>query len=230
MTALFYWPDAGRVGQVVPKERLYRETGADAAVRRRFVDEVAQVRWAYKVREASVRLPETAAVSEIQVFELDLKGSDVHTSVLTAIDRAIPSPIVFELRRDDGLWVEQAVAASFKWTGTRGPRLSEYFRSGWVPAGADRRPLPVAVDLQRLYEQLVGSLLPHPLRLAESLPDGIERMTRIRSVQREIAGLERRMHQERQFNRKAELRRTVAERRAELATLTGGGPPPPCEL
>lgn len=220
MTALFCWPEAGRVGRVVPKERLYRETSADAAVRRRFIDEVAQVRWAYKLGEASVRLPETAAVAEIQVFEVDLKGADVHTSVLTAIDRAIPSPIVFELRRDDGLWAEQAVAASFKRPGARSPRLSEYFRTGWVSADVNRVPLPVAVDLQRLHEQLVGALLPYPLRPAEPLIKGIERMSHIRALEREIAALGRRLHSEPQFNRKADLRRVLATRRTELATLT----------
>jgi hypothetical protein len=223
MTALFRWPQAGRVGQVVPKERLYRETSADAAVRRRFVDEVAQVRWAYKLGEASVRLPETAEVAEIQVFEIDLKGADVHTSVLTAIDRAIPSPIVFELLRDDGLWAEQAVAASFKRPGARGPRLSEYFRTGWVSTEVDRVPLPVAVDMQRLYEQLVGALLPHPLRPTEPLVEGIQRMTRICALEREVAALGKRLRSEPQFNRKADLRRALAERRAELTTLTGAG-------
>lgn len=220
MTALFRWPEAGRVGQVVPKERLYRETSADATVRRRFVDEVAQVRWAYKLGEASVRLPETAAVAEIQIFEVDLKGADVHTSVLTSIDRAIPSPIVFELRRDDGLWAEQAVTASFKRPGVRSPKLSGYFRTGWVSADAGRVPLPVAVDIQRLYEQLVGALLPHPLRPAESLVEGIERISQIRALEREIAALSRRVHSESQFNRKAELRRALGARRTELATLT----------
>lgn len=220
MTALFRWPEAGRVGQVVPKERLYRETSVDAAVRRRFIDEVAQVRWAYKLGEASVRLPETAAVAEIQVFEVDLKGADVHTRVLTAIDRAIPSPIVFELRRDDGLWAEQAVTASFKRPEARSTRLSEYFRTGWVPAEVDRVPLPVALDIQRLYEQLVGALLPHPLRPAEPLAEGIQRMTQIRTLEREIAALGRRLHSEPQFNRKADLRRILGARRTELTTLT----------
>ena len=223
MTALFRWPEAARVGQLVPKDRLYRETSADAAVRRRFVDEVAQVRWAYKLGEASVRLPETTAVAEIQVFEVDLKGADVHTSVLTAIDRAIPSPIVFELRRDDGLWAEQAVAASFKRLGARSPKLSGYFRTGWVSADVERVPLPVAVNLQRLYEQLVGALLPHPLRPAEPLAEGIERMSHIGKLEREIAALERRMYNERQFNRRADLRRVMAARQAELATLTRAG-------
>jgi hypothetical protein len=220
VTALFRWPEAGRVGQVVPKERLYRETSADATVRRRFVDEIAQVRWAYKLGESSVRLPETTDVAEVQVFELDLKGADVHTSVLTAIDRAVPSPIVFELRRDDGLWAEQAVAASFKRPGARSPKRSAYFRTGWVSADVERVPLPVAVDIQRLYEQLVGALLPHPLRPTEPLADGIERMSQIRTLEREIAALERRMHHEPQFNRRADLRRVLVARRNELATLT----------
>ena len=119
MIALFRWPEAGRVGRVIPKERLYAEAGVTNAVRQRFVEEVQRVRWAYKLGEESIRLAGTETVFEIQVFEIDLKGSTLDNSVLAAIDRAIPSPIIFELRRDDGLWAEQATAATYKRPGAR---------------------------------------------------------------------------------------------------------------
>src|SRR3954463_11627012 len=112
MTELIQWPETARVDRVIPKERLYAEASAGAALKQRFVDEVQRVRWAFKLGEESLRLAPGQTVTEIQVFIVDLKGSNLDNSVLASIDKAIPSQIIFELRREDGLWIEQAMAAA----------------------------------------------------------------------------------------------------------------------
>lgn len=217
--ALFRWPEAGRVDRVIPKERLYAEGDVTNALRQRFIDEVQRIRWAFKLGEESIRLSGTEAVAEIQVFEIDLKGSTLETSVLTAIDRAIPSPIIFELRREDGLWAEQTMAASYKRPGTRHAKRSDYLRTGWVRTDEERVPLPAAVDVEGLYVQILGALLPHPLRPGENLSEGIDRMALVRRLEREITALDKRMRLEPQFNRKVELRRDLRARQAELGAL-----------
>lgn len=217
--ALFRWPEPGRVDRVIPKERLYAEAGVITTVRQRFVDEVQRIRWAYKLGEESIRLGATESVSEIQVFEIDLKGSTLDNSVLTAIDRAIPSPIIFELRREDGLWAEQAMAAAYKRPGARQPSLSEYFRTGWIRTDGDRVSLPAALDVGGLYLQLLDALLPHLLRPGEELSEGIDRMALVRQLERDISALDKRVRLEPQFNRKVELRRDLRTRQAELDAL-----------
>jgi hypothetical protein len=219
--ALFRWPEAALVGRLIPKERLYVEAGVTNAVRRRFVEEVQRIRWAYKLGEESLRLAGSETVPEIQVFEIDLKGSALDDAVLAAIDRAIPSPIIFELRRDDGLRAERAATATYKrQAGARRAAPTDYFRTGWVTADGARVPLPAALDMDGLYAQLIGALLPHPLRRGEELSDGIDRIARIRKLEREIAALDKRMRAEPQFNRKVELRRDLRARRFKLAAIT----------
>jgi len=220
VSAVFRWPEAGRVDRIIPKERLYAEGDVTAPVRQRFVEQVQRIRWAYKLGEESVRLKPTDAFAEIQVFEIELKGSNLDDTVLAAIDRSIPSPIVFELRRDDGLWLEQAMAAAFKRLGPRKPKISEYFRTGWIGADADRSPLPPALDIEGLYAQLLGSLFPHPIRPGENLSEGIDRMTSVRRLERQISALDKRVRLEPQFNRKVELRRDLRALQAELDGLT----------
>lgn len=223
---LFRWPKAGRVGRVIPKERLYTEATATNTLRQRFVDEVQRVRWAYKLGAESIRLGAAETISEIQIFEIDLKGPTLDNSVLTAIDRAIPSPIVFELRREDGLWIEQVTAAGYNRSGASKPRVSEYYRTGWIRGDEDRVPIPAALDIEGLYVQLVRALLPYPLLPGEELSDAIERMALVRKLARDISALEKQVRLEPQFNRKVELQQDMRARQAQLDALANPEPTP----
>lgn len=216
---LFRWPEPGRIAKPIPKERLYSEASASTSLKQRFVTEVKQIRWEYKLGKESLPLKPTKTVQEIQVFVIDLKGASLDTSVLSAIDRSIPSPIIFELRRDDGLWAEQRMAAAFKRKGKAGTKLGEYFRTGWVRLDEERLPLPTALDLEGLYTQLLGALLPTGLRPGEGLSEATGRIEEARKLEREIASLERKLRTEPQLNRKVELRRTLKDRQAALAAL-----------
>lgn len=219
MTDLIQWPETGRVDQVISKERLYAEASAGAALKQRFVDEVQRIRWAYKLGEESLRLAPGETVTEIQVFVVDLKGSSLDNAVLASIDKAIPSQIIFELRREDGLWTEQAMTAAYKRAGGK-TKGTDYFRTGWIGADQPRIPLPAALDMDGLYSQLLGRLLPHPIRPVEDLSDALDRMGRIRGLTREVATLEKKLRTEPQLNRKLELRRQIKERTVVLAELT----------
>ncbi|SDU81142.1 protein of unknown function [Microlunatus sagamiharensis] len=218
-TNLIQWPEAAKVDRVIPKERLYTEASAGTALRQRFVDEVQRVRWAYKLGEESLRLAPSETVTEIQVFVLDLKGSSLDNSVLASIDKAIPSQIIFELRREDGLWMEQVMAAAYKRADGKA-KGTDYFRTGWIDSDQSRDPLPAALNMDGLYSQLLGRLLPHPIRPAEELSDALDRMGRARKLIREVAALEKKLRAEPQLNRKIEIRRQIKERAAVLTELT----------
>ena len=221
--ALFRWPEAGRVGQVIPKERLYAEAGVTKAVRRRFIDEIQRVRWAYKLSEESLHLRGREDVAEVQVFEIELKGTEVSESVLTSIDKSVPSPIIFELHRTAAAKGEVQLAAARKEPGARGPKLSGYFKGEWVPGDSERSALPPALDLAGLYARLLTAIMPVPVRPGEELSGAIERTTRVRKMEREISALDKRVRLEPQFNRKVELRRELRARQAELNELTNPG-------
>lgn len=219
MADLIQWPETAKVDRVIAKERLYAEASAGAALKQRFVGEVQRVRWAYKLGEESLRLAPGETVTEIQVFVVDLKGSSLDNSVLASIDKAIPSQTIFELRRADGLWTEQAMTAAYKRGGGK-TKGTDYLRTGWIGSDQPRIPLPAALDMDGLYSQLLGRLLPHPIRPVEELPDALDRMGRIRGLTREIAALEKSLRTEPQLNRKIEFRRQIKERIAVLTELT----------
>ena len=158
------------------------------------------------------------AVPEIQVFRIALKMGELKHDVLHCIDRAIPFPILFELRYEGKI---KAVAAfkrpsdadHSKWV------VSDYFESVWLPTEAPRTPLPVALDLEVLYAHMLTPLMPFPAQAGEGLQARVERMGLIRSKQRELRKCEARLRKEKQFNRRIGINAELRDLKQELGRL-----------
>lgn len=213
---LYRWPDSARYGKPIPKTKFYEHGKVNSALRERFVAEVQRIAWAYKLAEHTVNLPGSTAVPEIQVFEIESKGRDVSDEVLTAIDKAVKTPVIFELARGS----EVRLAAAHKATAKPGA----YFTTPWLPAESDRAPLPTAINLPSLYAALLTPFVPVAALAGEDLGAIAERAEAARKLEREIAALERKLRNEPQLNRKVELRRTLKIKQAALVGLTSPTP------
>ncbi|WP_022960926.1 DUF4391 domain-containing protein [Halopseudomonas pelagia] len=217
--ALFSFPAQARVARVVPKSKIYEHGPVNSALRDKFVGQVEQITWAFKLGPETINLPARGGVAEIQVFDVTLKAAELDEDVLRAIDRAIPHPIIFQLHHQQrtrmvAAFKRPSEADASKWV------IDGYFAGNWLPADIPRQPLPVALDLQGLYEQLLRSLLPSPARPGESLPEQLERLNRLRSLHSEHAKLDARLHKEKQFNRKVALNAQLREIQNEIADLS----------
>jgi len=214
---MFDYPKQAEFNRIVPKTKIYGFAKPTRAVRTRFASQVAEVVWKYKLSPETVNLPARDGIHEIQIFTLTLKSPDVAPDILRAIDRSIPSPIVFDLNFDGRV----KSTAAYKRPAANGakPAVDEYFETEWQPAGAARPPLPVALDLAGLYEQMLRALLPIPPRPAESISAHIERARLVRVKQTECRRLETRIRQEAQFNRQIEINAALRQCQAELHQL-----------
>lgn len=216
---LYRWPAAAKFGSRVPKEKFYSHGTVSAAVREKFVVEVQRITWAYKLAESTINLVGSSAVPEIQVFDIDAKGDDVSESVLTAIDKAIPFPIIFEISRGERQDRSIRMVAANKQLGSGLPKLSDYFSTSWQSAESERQLLPTSITLPALYAALLDPLMPVATRPGEDVSEVAVRLEKVRKLEREIASLERKLRAEPQFNRKVELRRVLKTKQAELAVL-----------
>ena len=63
--------------------------------------------WSYKLSPETLNLPAKGGVDEIQIFTLILKNENLKNDVLAAIDKAIPSPIIFILRLESRIKKEK---------------------------------------------------------------------------------------------------------------------------
>ena len=220
---LFAWPKAAAFGRVVPKSKVYEHAAVSSALKERFVQQVEQITWAYKLAPETVNLPATQTVAEVQVFRITLKGAELDRNVLKAVDRAIPFPLIFELIQDGRIKVAAAYKRGF--LNQKGeadssrPVAGNYFETDWRPRDTLRQVLPVALDMNGLYEQLLHHLIPIPSRPEESLADVVERVEELQAKQREIDKITARLKREKQFNRKVEINAELRQMKAELERL-----------
>ena len=216
---LFTYPPQAAVGRVLPKNKVYEHAKPGSAVRALFVSQVEQITWAYKLAPETVNLSATSGVPEIEIFELALKTSKLDASVLRCIDKAIPFPIVFLLRHEGRIqpiaaYKRPSDADASQWV------VSDYLFASWQADARARPPLPVALDLRGLYEQLLRPLMPVPARGGESIREHVDRVMLLRGKQSEIDKLGTRLGKEKQFNRKVELNAQLRTIRKELHHLT----------
>lgn len=213
---LYRWPAAAKFGSRVPKEKFYSHGTVTAVVKDKFVSEVQRITWAYKLAEATINLPASLAVPEVQVFHIDAKGKDVSDAVLAAIDRAIPFPIIFEITGSSGESARVRMVAAHKQLGAGAPKMSPYYTTAWQHPDTAREPVPAATSLSGLYTGLLGPLMPVVVRPGEEMTGVADRLQTVAKLEREVAALERKLRNEPQLNRKVELRRTLKIKQTEL--------------
>ncbi|MFO7972705.1 MAG: DUF4391 domain-containing protein, partial [Desulfobacterales bacterium] len=185
MTHLFSFPQSAKFDRRLPKKKIYEYANPAASIKGLFVRQVDQIVWQYKLAPKTVNIPHTRSVPEIEIFRIDLKDGGIKYDVLRSIDRAIPYPIIYEAAYDGRIkgiaaYKRPSEADAAKWV------VSNYFETDWLPENVPRKPLPMVLDLGRMYEYLLSSLMPYPARPGEGLQAMVERMERIRTQQKAI--------------------------------------------
>jgi hypothetical protein len=220
--AFVRYPDAARFGRKYPKNRFYEHGHVNTRLKNLFVKQVGEIFWQYKLAPDTVNLPVTRNVREIQVFVLRLKESELSREVLRCMDLAVPYPLVFELvRKLEAREERQVVAACKRPSEADANRwvTSDYFATEWLPVDCPRAPMPVALHMGGLYEQLLHRLIPLPARPRETLAELVARTEQAQAKQRELDKMTTRLAKEKQFNRKVEINAAVRRLRTELEEI-----------
>jgi hypothetical protein len=220
---MFAYPQQAEVNRPVPKTKIYAHAKPSRSIRDRFVSQVGEIIWRYKLAPETVNVPAKGIAQEIQVFEVALKGRELAEDVLRTLDKAIPSLLFFELTFESRV----RFAAAYKRPSEANSRknvVEAYFETPWQPADKARPPLPVALDLAGLYEQMLQRhMLASPMALAprpdEQLQAMADRASQIRAKENECRQLQARIKKAIQFNRKVELNSALRACRTELARL-----------
>ena len=216
---MFIYPEKAEFNRVLPKIKIYTKAKPSKSVKAKFVSQISEIVWKYKLSPETTNLAARDGFTEIQVFEITLKEPELDSEVLIAIDKAIPYPILYRLLYEERVkrvaaYKRPAVDSSGKW-------LTEtYFETDWTDDIVPVMPLPVALDLKVLYEQILFAYIDLPPRAGENLDLFVERVRMIRKCRRELRALEVKMNREKQFNRKVALNTQVREIQERLRSLT----------
>lgn len=122
-------PPSTIVNRFLPKEKFYSKTSMSSKLRQQFTDEIEKITWTHKISPDTLNIT-TGDNTELQIFEIILKGSDISTAVLRHIDTFIPYPILFFIKKPDSL----KAILSFKEAPAKNVgrmKVDSYFESGW---------------------------------------------------------------------------------------------------
>jgi len=175
---MFTFPLKALLAKPLPKSKIYQFAQLNSTVKGLFVQQIESITWQYKLAPETINLPATPAIAEIQIFDVSLKGSECDGNILRCIDAAIPFHIFYRLFTKDavqftGAFKRRSETAHDKFV------IEGYFSSDWLPIGSPCEPLPLALNLESLYEQMLQALLPTSLRPHESLNDQVSRLNEL---------------------------------------------------
>ncbi len=191
------FPQSAAYGKKIPFVQLKKQ-GLPA----RYSEWMKSLVWAYKLSPATMNLAATESVREIEVMDLTLKEkcSTLRTlaTLISAIDRLIPSPIVFRVFDEDG--EGRGVAFNLKASGGALYGTSDVFRL--FRAEGDVAIPSGVIDLESFFKNLAASVVGMTVVPDETLKDLDARHYRAESLRADLAEIERKLSKETQLDRK----------------------------
>jgi len=203
----FKLPKAAFVNKFIAKNKFYEKAALGAKLQKEFVDKIQRITWKYKLAESTVGIAKTGKVTEIQIFEIELKEQVVPKNVLKVIDKAIPYQILYRFIYKDS----EAYAVTLK-----GQKTENYYFSDW---NDDKVFDFTGIDLEKVYQKIIKVFITNEARSKTSFNEIIDTDNKIKMLENEIVILENKVSKEKQFNRKVELNKILLDRKSQLKKI-----------
>ena len=223
---LYKFPLQAKVDRLIPKNKFYEQGKANTKIEQLFVDQVENIRWAYKLAASTINLQDQEDLKEIQIFRVKSRVEDLDVSILSFIDKLIQTPIIFEVVYQDKV----KVVATYKRLNQADKTkvvIGQYYASDWLDS-EDRTELPIYLKLADLYEHFIAELLPTSSNDDQentdepiSIEDKLLKAQQLESLQKQLNKLKSKLKSEKQFNRKVELNKQLQVLESDLRKLTG---------
>jgi len=215
---LYEYPSKAKFGKNIPKTKFYEKANINAKVKEKFVSQVSKIIWQYKLSSETINLSRTENIAEIQVFDIELKSEELDIEVLKAIDKSIPFPIVFQLKYNHQIQIKTAYkrvneSDKTKWI------IDSYFSSKWYDFTYEKSPLPVVLNIEKLYEKIIENLM--TIKISKNIPlqEKIENINRLEVLEKQYKQLKSKRDKEKQFNKKVECNSLLKDIKKEIELI-----------
>jgi len=196
---------------------FYKFMEVNPRMKSRFVNDVVNITWLYKLSASTLNVTDTEDMKEIEVFVVNLKQSDCPTDLFTFIDTNMPHHIVFVLVHDKSAML----LINYKdWTDDTHTkfRIRQAFASPWMPL-EDLELTVQGQSLPRIYDNFVAQVSGIGEHKAGSMADIVALRKQIATAEAELQSLEKRMRKEPQLDRQLAMNKQVKAKRKELDNL-----------
>jgi hypothetical protein len=201
-------PKEAFVNKFIAKTKFYEKANLNAKLQKEFVDKIQKITWKYKLAESTIGVAKTEAVTEIQVFEIEMKEQVIPKNVLKVIDKSIPYQILYRFVYEGNV----AYGITLK----ENTSVENYYFSDW---NADITFDFSGIDLEKVYQKLVKAFIRGEAQNKGSFNEIIRVDYNIKTLETEIVALEIKISKEKQFNRKVEINKVLLEKKAMLANI-----------
>lgn len=217
MDNILKYPQSTIVNRVVPKTMFYKFMEVNPRMKSRFVNDVVNITWLYKLSAGTLNVTDTEEMKEIEVFVVALKQPDCPTDLFTFIDINMPHHIVFVLVHDESAML----LINYKdWTDDTHTkfRIRQAFASPWMPM-ADLELTVQGQSLPRIYDNFVAQVSGIGEHKAGALEEIVELKAKIAKAESELESLQKKMRREPQLDRQLTINKQVKAMREELEVL-----------
>lgn len=204
---MIVFPSTTRVGRKLPKEDFYRRLKLSGKQRDAFVKQIESITIANSLKPSTMRVSDGENVHEIFVIDLALKESCVPSLVVETIAKENPHKILFR-------------------SGYKGEEVLSVYRQGkewhadWLPADAE----VIAVhgeDLDAIWDSICAQVIFDDPSIGD-VDKELSKRQRLKSLDEEIAKLERAHGRERQLGKRNKLFQKLQVARSEREAVLKG--------
>ena len=211
-------PENAVVNKFIAKTKFYERATLSSKLQNEFINKIQKITWKYKLAEDTIGISKTDSVTEIQVFEIELKEQVIPENVLKVIDKAIPYQILYQFVYKDntayGITLKCPILRTMPEKESAGTR--NYYFSRW---NEDLNFDFTDIDLEKVYQKVIKAFINNEAKNRSDFAAIIDADDKIKQLGKEIKTLGKKIKKEKQFNRKVELNKSLLERQKQLQSI-----------
>lgn len=204
----FKLPRNAFVNKFVAKSKFYERVSLSSKLQNEFINKIKKITWKYKLSEETIGVSKTDTVTEIQIFDIELKEQVIPKNVLKIIDKAIPYQILYRFIYNNSVAYGITLKESNK--------AEKYYFKEWDEKVAFDF---TGIDLEKIYQKLVKAFIREKALDKQDFKLQIDLDQKIKELEKNIYTLERKVKKEKQFNRKVDINKTLLKNKKELGQI-----------
>ena len=206
---MFQFPKSTEYGRRIAKQKFYDNLTINASLKKIFSEEISSIIWRNKFSPETINLAKGSNVSEIEVLLIKCNQPSIDTRVLQLIDREISFHILFLLEYNDRFqaWIGYKEASLSK---ADTFKVNRYYNTEWFKA--EELSLSInGLSLDAVYDNFVRQIAGDKLAVESGtdLKQAIEEFAEIEKLRKQIAVLETKLRNEKQFNKQVEINNQI---------------------
>lgn len=218
MNNLLQFPASCFVDKLVPKAKFVKASDVPSSVRDLLTSEFEQIRLLYVLRADTLNVGDGNEVSEIDVFYFKTKEDTFSVNPFCTLDNLIPRHTLYIIEHNG---VFDLLMQHKRRTISAG--VVKWVReiSHWKKA-VDLSTMPLRIEgnnLDRVYFNLFSQMSGYRIDNAAAISEIKDIETRLAKMRREAETLQKRVRNEKQFNRQIELNSQARKLKVEISKL-----------